>query len=92
MRLHSQGDFSIPDRSSQESSDPDGLRTNLCKPEENLSDRELLPEAFASGLPTMHVLGGHGFLWPLFVAGSCLTTTPEILDHVRNINRRLVKL
>lgn len=92
MRLHSHAGFLLPDRQPQETSDADGLRTSLRQSKETLSaDRELMPEAFISGLPAMHVLGGYGFLWPLFVAGYCSTTTPEILKCVKDMYEVLGK-
>jgi hypothetical protein len=48
-------------------------------------DRYFLPEAASSNLPMMRALSGYGVLWPLFVAGSCSTATPEIKLHVAEI-------
>lgn len=92
MRLHSHAGLLLPDRRPQETADADGLRTSLRQSREASSaDRELMPEAFVSGLPAMHVLGGYGFLWPLFVAGYCSTTTPEILNCVKDMYEVLGK-
>lgn len=48
-------------------------------------DRYFVPEAASSDLPIMRALSGYGVLWPLFVAGSSSTTTPEIKDYVADI-------
>jgi hypothetical protein len=50
-------------------------------------DRFFLPEAASSDLPIMRALSGYGVLWPLFVAGTCSTTTSEIKAYVAEVFR-----
>jgi hypothetical protein len=50
-------------------------------------DRFFLPEAASSDLPIMRALSGYGVLWPLFVAGTCSTTTSEIKTYVAEVFR-----
>jgi hypothetical protein len=50
-------------------------------------DRFFVPEAASSNLPIMRALSGYGVLWPLFVAGSCSTATPEIKGYVAEVFR-----
>ncbi|KAL2035192.1 hypothetical protein VTO58DRAFT_101109 [Aureobasidium pullulans] len=47
--------------------------------------RYFVPEAVSSSLPIMRALSGYGVLWPLFVAGTCSTTTSEIRDYVADV-------
>jgi len=49
--------------------------------------RYFVPEAASSDLPIMRGLPGYGVLWPLFVAGSCSTATPEIKGYVAEVFR-----
>lgn len=48
-------------------------------------DRFFVPEAASSDLPIMRALSGYGVLWPLFVAGTSSTSTPEIKDYVAEV-------
>lgn len=48
-------------------------------------DRYFVPEAASSDLPIMRALSGYGVLWPLFVAGSSSTATPEIKGYVAEV-------
>jgi hypothetical protein len=48
-------------------------------------DRYFVPEAASSDLPIMRALSGYGVLWPLFVAGTSSTATPEIKGHVAEV-------
>ena len=48
-------------------------------------DRYFVPEAASSELPIMRALSGYGVLWPLFVAGSSSTSTPEIKNYVAEV-------
>ncbi|THW66400.1 hypothetical protein D6D20_01259 [Aureobasidium pullulans] len=47
--------------------------------------RYFVPEAVSSSLPIMRALSGYGVLWPLFVAGTCSTTTSEIRNYVADV-------
>ncbi|KAG9691787.1 hypothetical protein KCU95_g4662, partial [Aureobasidium melanogenum] len=47
--------------------------------------RYFVPEAVSSDLPIMRALSGYGVLWPLFVAGTCSTSTRETKAHVAEI-------
>ncbi|KAH0354968.1 hypothetical protein KCU83_g2301, partial [Aureobasidium melanogenum] len=49
--------------------------------------RYFVPEAVASDLPIMRALSGYGVLWPLFVAGSCSTSTRETKTYVAEVYR-----
>ena len=48
-------------------------------------DRYFVPEAASSDLPVMRALSGYGVLWPLFVAGSSSTSTPEVKNYVADV-------
>ncbi|KAG9679111.1 hypothetical protein KCU99_g8646, partial [Aureobasidium melanogenum] len=92
MRSQSYTGFLLPGRRIQdpaEIGDPQTLQNASNEPSK--SDRELIPEAFVSELPVMHALGGYGFLWPLYVVGYCSTTTPEILEYVKDMYQVLGK-
>ncbi|KAK5999324.1 hypothetical protein QM012_005599 [Aureobasidium pullulans] len=92
MRLQSNTGFLLPGKRNQNPTNIVGLRTLPdASAQTSKTDRELVPEAFVSDLPVMHALGGYGFLWPLFVAGYCSTTTPEILEYVKDIYQKLGK-
>ncbi|KAG9588509.1 hypothetical protein KCU77_g9648, partial [Aureobasidium melanogenum] len=49
--------------------------------------RYFVPEAVTSDLPIMRALSGYGVLWPLFVAGSCSTSTRETKTYVAEVYR-----
>ncbi|KAH0018657.1 hypothetical protein KCU78_g7070, partial [Aureobasidium melanogenum] len=49
--------------------------------------RYFVPEAVSSDLPIMRALSGYGVLWPLFVAGTCSTSTRETKTHVAEVYR-----
>ncbi|KAH0045706.1 hypothetical protein KCU78_g182, partial [Aureobasidium melanogenum] len=92
MRSQSYTGFLLPGRRIQDPAEiggPQDLQNASNEPSK--SDRELIPEAFVSELPVMHALGGYGFLWPLYVVGYCSTTTPEILEYVKEMYQVLGK-
>ncbi|KAI5195103.1 hypothetical protein E4T39_08368 [Aureobasidium subglaciale] len=49
--------------------------------------RYFVPEAVTSDLPVMRALSSFGVIWPLFVASTCSTTTPEIRNYVAGVYR-----
>ncbi|KAI5235335.1 hypothetical protein E4T43_09364 [Aureobasidium subglaciale] len=49
--------------------------------------RYFVPEAVTSDLPIMRALSSFGVIWPLFVASTCSTTTPEIRNYVAGVYR-----